>query len=108
MMWDFDFIKLCRNHGWRMIPVFNLHAHLLQGLLLNLPDAFAGDPQPFAHLFKGFWPAIVQTEPHGQNPAFPRVERGQNFPHQFVVVVFHNLVKRGSGVGIRHMFRDGR
>jgi hypothetical protein len=51
--------------------VFNLHAHLQQCLFLYLADAFASNTQTCPHFFKGFGPAIIQSETHRQNPAFP-------------------------------------
>ena len=43
-----------RLSGMRLVPILNLHAHFLQGLLLNLADAFAGHAQACSDLFKGF------------------------------------------------------
>jgi len=41
-----------------------------QRLLLDLANAFAGDPEAFSDFFERPFFAIVQTESHGENFAF--------------------------------------
>jgi hypothetical protein len=78
----------------RRLVLGDFHAHFHQRFLLDLPDALARDAQPVADFLQRFGPAVIQPEPHGQNPVFPRRERGQNFPDQRRVVLLDQPVKR--------------
>ena len=97
----------CR-HGRRFdggcLVFGDFHAHFFQRFLLDLPDAFARDAQPVADFFQRFGPAIIQSEPHGQNPVFPGRKRGQNFSDQCRVVLLDQPVERRRGVRVRHHF----
>src|SRR5882672_7955380 len=42
-------------------PLFHDRSHFLQGHLLDLPDAFAGDSGFLANLFQGFWRLVIKT-----------------------------------------------